>query len=31
VTRETMDMKDNLGVTVRKSEPLLAVPKKCIV
>lgn len=31
VTPETMDMKDNLGVTVRKSEPLLAVPKTCFV
>lgn len=30
VTPETMDMKDNLGITVRKLEPLLVVPKKCI-
>nr|QUN00500.1 cytochrome P450 76A84 [Tripterygium wilfordii] len=31
VTPETLDMKDKMGVTVRKSEPLLAVPKKCVV
>ncbi|WRX23930.1 Cytochrome P450 - like 10, partial [Theobroma cacao] len=29
VTKETIDMKDKLGVTMRKLEPLLAVPKKC--
>ncbi|KAA8518636.1 hypothetical protein F0562_016110 [Nyssa sinensis] len=28
VTRETMDMKDKMGVTVRKLEPLKVVPKK---
>ena len=28
VTKETIDMKDILGVTMRKLEPLLAVPKK---
>ncbi|XP_059667504.1 cytochrome P450 76A2-like [Cornus florida] len=28
VTPETMDMKDRLGVTVRKLEPLKAVPRK---
>lgn len=27
VTRSTIDMRDNLGVTMRKLEPLLAVPK----
>ncbi|EXC33898.1 Cytochrome P450 76A2 [Morus notabilis] len=27
---ETMDMKDRLGITVRKFEPLLAIPTKCI-
>ena len=30
VTRETMDMKDRLGIVSRKLEPLLAVPTKCI-
>jgi cytochrome P450 len=29
VTRETMDMKDKLGIVMRKREPLLAVPKIC--
>ncbi|PON56113.1 Cytochrome P450, E-class, group I [Parasponia andersonii] len=29
VTRETMDMKDRLGITIRKFEPLLAIPTKC--
>jgi cytochrome P450 len=27
VTPLTMDMRDNLGITMRKFEPLLAVPK----
>ena len=31
VTRETIDMKDRLGITIRKNEPLLVVPKKCNV
>ncbi|KAK3024739.1 hypothetical protein RJ639_044676 [Escallonia herrerae] len=31
VTAETMDMTDRLGVTVRKSEPLKAIPKKSLV
>ncbi|KAM1079864.1 hypothetical protein TB2_014229 [Malus domestica] len=31
VTRETMDWKDKLGITMRKSEPLLAVPTKCFL
>ncbi|KAJ7971481.1 Cytochrome P450 family protein [Quillaja saponaria] len=31
VSRETMDMKDSLGVTMRKREPLLAVPKIALV
>ncbi|KAL5545952.1 hypothetical protein UlMin_005639, partial [Ulmus minor] len=30
VGRETMDMKDKLGIVIRKCEPLLAVPSKCI-
>ncbi|XVF07756.1 hypothetical protein REPUB_Repub06bG0167100 [Reevesia pubescens] len=30
VTKETIDMKDKLGVTMRKLEPLLAVPTKCM-
>ncbi|MBA0838185.1 hypothetical protein Goarm_010264 [Gossypium armourianum] len=30
VTKETMDMRDILGVTMRKLEPLLAVPKMCL-
>lgn len=29
VTPGTMDMKDDLGITGRKFEPLVAVPKKC--
>ncbi|KAJ8899608.1 hypothetical protein K2173_018582 [Erythroxylum novogranatense] len=29
--RATMDMNEKIGVTSRKSEPLLAVPKKCRV
>lgn len=29
VTRESMDMKDRLGITIRKFEPLLAIPTKC--
>ncbi|XVF55627.1 hypothetical protein PTKIN_Ptkin06aG0051600 [Pterospermum kingtungense] len=28
VTKDTIDMKDRLGVTMRKLEPLLAVPKR---
>ncbi|BFG38730.1 hypothetical protein CerSpe_250040 [Prunus speciosa] len=31
VTRGTMDWKEKLGITMRKSQPLLAVPKKCLV
>ncbi|XP_008241318.1 PREDICTED: cytochrome P450 76A2-like [Prunus mume] len=31
VTRDTMDWKDKLGASMRKSVPLLAVPKKCLV
>ncbi|KAK2983745.1 hypothetical protein RJ640_024098 [Escallonia rubra] len=31
VTAETMDMSDRLGVTVRKSEPLKAIPKKSLI
>ncbi|KAE8668416.1 3-deoxy-D-manno-octulosonic acid transferase-like [Hibiscus syriacus] len=30
VTKETIDMKEALGVTMRKLEPLLAVPKMCM-
>ncbi|MBA0776638.1 hypothetical protein Gotri_011603, partial [Gossypium trilobum] len=30
VTKETIDMRDILGVTMRKLEPLLAVPKMCL-
>ncbi|EEF33748.1 cytochrome P450, putative [Ricinus communis] len=30
VTPDTLDMRDRLGVTMRKLEPLLAVPKKCV-
>lgn len=29
VTRETMDWNERLGMTMRKHEPLLAVPTKC--
>ncbi|KAK9921137.1 hypothetical protein M0R45_029662 [Rubus argutus] len=31
VTKETMNWDDRLGITMRKSEPLLAVPTKCLV
>ncbi|XP_065855057.1 cytochrome P450 76A1-like [Euphorbia lathyris] len=31
VDAENVDMGDRLGITMRKSEPLLAVPKKCNV
>lgn len=31
VTRGNIDWKDKLGITMRKSEPLLAVPRKCLV
>ncbi|KAL6141845.1 hypothetical protein ACLB2K_060131 [Fragaria x ananassa] len=30
VTKESMNWNDNLGITMRKSEPLLAVPTKCL-
>ncbi|KAK8562019.1 hypothetical protein V6N12_049074 [Hibiscus sabdariffa] len=30
VTKETIDMQDSLGITMRKLEPLLAVPKMCM-
>ncbi|KAM5559621.1 cytochrome P450 76A2 [Rosa sericea] len=31
VTKESMNWNDRLGITMRKSEPLLAVPTKCLV
>jgi cytochrome P450 len=30
ISRENIDMKDKLGITMRKAEPLLAVPKRCV-
>ncbi|XP_004303043.1 PREDICTED: cytochrome P450 76A2-like [Fragaria vesca subsp. vesca] len=30
VSKESMNWNDNLGITMRKSEPLLAVPTKCL-
>ncbi|KAM7254744.1 hypothetical protein ACFE04_019985 [Oxalis oulophora] len=31
ISPENIDMSDKLGVTMRKAEPLLAVPKKCLI